>query len=61
MTWPSASTRRGGGGGGTEVLPRDDREFPTICSTGTEDYFGGAWNFDVKGDGYTRDSTLSGA
>ena len=25
----------------------DDEEFPTICGTGTEDYFGGAWNFDV--------------
>ena len=35
----------------------DDREFPTICSTGTEDYFGGAWNFDVKGEGYTPYST----
>ena len=22
-----------------------DREFPTICGTGTEDYFCGAWNF----------------
>ncbi len=22
-----------------------DGEFPTICGTGTEDYFGGAWNF----------------
>lgn len=22
-----------------------DREYPTICGTGTEDYFGGAWNF----------------
>ena len=22
-----------------------DREFPTICDNGTEDYFGGAWNF----------------
>ncbi len=22
-----------------------DREFPTICGTGTEDYFGGAWCF----------------
>lgn len=30
-----------------------DREFPTICGTGTEDFFGGAWNFDVPGDGYT--------
>lgn len=24
-----------------------------ICGTGTEDYFGGAWNFDVPGHGYT--------
>ncbi len=23
----------------------DDKEYPTICGTGTEDYFGGAWNF----------------
>ena len=30
-----------------------DDEFPTICGTGTEDYFGGAWNFDVPGQGYT--------
>jgi hypothetical protein len=22
-----------------------DEEFPTICGTGTEDYFGGAWGF----------------
>jgi hypothetical protein len=34
-----------------------DKEFPTICGTGTEDYFGGAWNFDVPGDGYTTYST----
>lgn len=26
-----------------------DEEFPTVCGTGTEDYFGGAWNFDVNG------------
>lgn len=31
----------------------NDGEFPTICGTGTEDFFGGAWNFDVQGDGYT--------
>jgi len=23
-----------------------DDEYPTICGTGTEDYFGGAWNFE---------------
>jgi hypothetical protein len=30
-----------------------DADYPTICGTGTEDYFGGAWNFDVPGAGYT--------
>jgi hypothetical protein len=34
-----------------------DSAFPTICGTGTEDYFGGAWNFDVPGQGYTPYST----
>jgi hypothetical protein len=34
-----------------------DEEFPTICGTGTEDYFGGAWNFDVPGQGYCAYST----
>lgn len=26
-----------------------DKEFPTICGTGTEDYFCGAYSFDVNG------------
>ncbi|MEI7835150.1 MAG: glycoside hydrolase family 172 protein [Planctomycetota bacterium] len=26
-----------------------DGEFPTICGTGTEDYFGGSYNWDVNG------------
>ena len=30
----------------------DDTDFPTICGTGTEDYFGGAWDFEVPGEGY---------
>ncbi len=34
-----------------------DTTWPTICGTGTEDYFGGAWNFDVPGKGYTAFST----
>lgn len=33
------------------------QDFPTICGTGTEDYFGGAWNFDVPGEGYTAFTT----
>ncbi|PWJ25857.1 Protein of unknown function (DUF2961) [Branchiibius hedensis] len=40
---------------GDRVQP--DGAFPTICGTGTEDYFGGAWNFDVPGQGYTSFST----
>ena len=28
----------------------DDKDFPTICGTGTEDYFCGAYDFEVKGD-----------
>jgi hypothetical protein len=35
-----------------------DEEYPTICGTGTEDYFGGAWNFDVPGKGYTEYSNV---
>ena len=35
----------------------DDTEYPTIAGTGTEDYFGGAWNFDIPGTGYTEFST----
>ena len=32
-----------------------DKEFPTICGTGTEDYFCGSYNFDTKGaDGKNR-------
>jgi len=34
-----------------------DAAYPTICGTGTEDYFGGAWNFDVPGQGYTPFTT----
>ncbi|MBQ4110661.1 MAG: DUF2961 domain-containing protein [Clostridia bacterium] len=26
-----------------------DKEFPTVCGTGTEDYFCGSWNFDIGG------------
>lgn len=33
-----------------------DKEYPTLCGTGTEDYFGGAYNWDVGGK-YTTYST----
>jgi len=34
-----------------------DKEFPTICGTGTEDYFGGAWNFEFPEGKYCTFST----
>ena len=34
-----------------------DQEFPTICGTGTEDYFGGAWNFEQPPGEYCPYST----
>lgn len=34
-----------------------DQEFPTICGTGTEDYFGGAWNFEQPQGQYHSFST----
>ncbi len=34
-----------------------DSEFPTICGTGTEDYFGGAWNFEHPAGQYGIYST----
>ena len=35
-----------------------DRDYPTQCSTGTEDYFGGAWSFGgTADDGTMREET----
>ncbi|MFD1676555.1 glycoside hydrolase family 172 protein [Alicyclobacillus fodiniaquatilis] len=34
-----------------------DDEYPTICGTGTEDYFGGAWNFEHPHGQYGQYST----
>ena len=33
------------GEGEIKIFLDGDQEFPTICGTGTEDYFGGAWGF----------------
>jgi hypothetical protein len=35
----------------------DGDEWPTICGTGTEDYFGGAWNFEHPSGQYGEYST----
>jgi hypothetical protein len=34
-----------------------DQAYPTICGTGTEDYFGGAWNFEFPIGEYGQYST----
>ncbi|MCI9125047.1 MAG: DUF2961 domain-containing protein [Eubacterium sp.] len=34
-----------------------DQDYPTICGTGTEDYFGGAWSFARQKDGKTQEQT----
>ncbi|MCP4647316.1 MAG: DUF2961 domain-containing protein, partial [bacterium] len=34
------------GEGEVKFFMDGDNEYPTICGTGTEDYFGGAWCFD---------------
>ncbi len=36
-----------------------DQDFPTICGTGTEDYFGGAWGFEQPKGAYALYSTRS--
>jgi hypothetical protein len=38
----------------------DDAEFPTICGTGTEDYFGGAYDWDVEGQYVTYSTPFVG-
>ena len=36
-----------------------DKEYPTICGTGTEDYFGGAWSFAGIEEGKTIEQTYN--
>jgi Protein of unknown function (DUF2961) len=38
----------------------EDDDFPTICGTGTEDYFGGAYNWDVDGQYVTYTTPFVG-
>ena len=37
-----------------------DNEFPTICGTGTEDYFGGSYNWEVDGQYVTYSTPFMG-
>ncbi|MDB4868851.1 MAG: hypothetical protein JWR03_3184 [Cohnella sp.] len=48
LAWQTNSNRWWGEGEVKFYLD-GDKEFPTLCGTGTEDYFGGAWNWDMDG------------
>lgn len=45
MAW-GVNNNRWWGEGEIKFFMDGDGEFPTICGTGTEDYFCGAWNFE---------------
>lgn len=45
MAW-QANNSGWWGEGEIKMYMDGDGEFPTICGTGTEDYFGGAWGFE---------------
>lgn len=51
LAW-NAYSRGWWGEGEVKFYIDGDKEFPTICDNGTEDYFGGAWGFchDPKND-----------
>jgi len=51
MTW-GVNNNGWWGEGEIKFFIDGDGEYPTICGTGTEDYFGGCYNFDVPGIGY---------
>ena len=56
MAW--GSNNRGWWGEGEIKFYMDgDSDFPTICGTGTEDYFGGAWCFGNQDGEYSAFST----
>ena len=55
MHW-GVKSNRWWGEGEIKFYIDGDGEFPSICGTGTEDYFCGAYNFDVE-DKYTEFTT----
>lgn len=56
LAWQSNNTGWWGEGEIKFYMDGDD-EFPTICGTGTEDYFGGAWNWEQPKGEYGLYST----
>ena len=49
------------GEGEVKMYIDGDEQYPTWCSTGAEDYFGGAWSFaDFDEHGRMRENTFTG-
>lgn len=58
MIWGSNSTPGWWGEGEIKFFMDGDKKFPTICGTGTEDYFCGSYGFaNPKGGGYLEYNT----
>ncbi len=56
LAW-GVNNSRWWGEGEIKFFMDGDTQFPTICGTGTEDYIGGAWNFEYPQGEYCRFST----
>jgi hypothetical protein len=48
------------GEGEVKMYLDGDKDYPTICGTGTEDYFGGAYDFSVEGQYHEYTTAYSG-
>jgi hypothetical protein len=59
MGWGINNNRWWGEGEIKFYIDGDD-EFPTICGTGTEDYFGGSYNWDIDGQYVTYSTAFMG-
>jgi hypothetical protein len=59
LAW-QVNSNRWWGEGEIKFYMDGDKEFPTICGTGTEDYFGGAWNWDQNGQYVTYSTAYLG-
>ena len=56
----ASPTRAGGAKARSSSTSTRDADFPTICGTGTEDYFGGAYDWDVDGQYVTYTTPFLG-
>lgn len=60
LVWTQLSNAWWGEGEVKFFIDDDPRDAPTICGTGTEDYFGGAWGFVQDHAADMRPTTYSG-